>query len=65
MSIKVILCPLLFSLAEEVFSRGISKLVNDNKILHMASSQGYLTLIFYMLMTYLFFVGGILSLLEI
>jgi len=37
------LSPLLFCLAEEVLSRGISKLVNDKKILHMASPQGYLT----------------------
>jgi len=37
------LSPLLFFLAEEVLSRGISKLVNDKKILHMASPQGYLT----------------------
>ena len=34
---------LLFCLVEEIFSRGISKLVNDKKILHMASPQGYLT----------------------
>jgi len=37
------LSPLLFCLAEEVLSRGISKLVNDKKILNMASPQGYLT----------------------
>jgi len=37
------LSPLLFCLVEEVLSRGISKLVNDKKILHMASLQGYLT----------------------
>jgi len=37
------LSPLLFCLAEEVLSRDISKLVNDKKILHMASPQGYLT----------------------
>ena len=37
------LFPLLFCLAEEVLSRGIFKLVNDKKILHMASPQGYLT----------------------
>ena len=36
------LSPLLFFLLEEVLSRGISKLVNDKKILHMASPQGYL-----------------------
>ena len=35
------LSPLLFSLA--VLSRGISKLVNDKKILHMASPLGYIT----------------------
>ena len=37
------LSPLLFCLAEEVLSRCISKVVNDKKILHMASPQGYLT----------------------
>ena len=37
------LSPLLFCLAEEVLSRGIFKLVNDKKILHMASPQGYVT----------------------
>jgi len=37
------LSPLLFCLAEEVLSICISKLVNDKKILHMASPQGYLT----------------------
>jgi len=37
------LSPLLFYLAEEGLSKGISKLVNDKKILHMASPQGYLT----------------------
>ena len=37
------LSPLLFYLVEEFRSRGISKLVNDKKNLHMASSQGYLT----------------------
>jgi len=37
------LSPLLFCLVDKVFSRGISKLVNDKKILHMASPQGYLT----------------------
>jgi len=37
------LSPLLFCLAEEVLSRGLSKLVNDKKILHMASPQGFLT----------------------
>jgi len=37
------LSPLLFCLAEEIFSRGIFKLVNDKKILHIVSSQGYLT----------------------
>jgi len=35
------LSPLLFCLAEEVLGRGISMLVNDKKILHMASPQGY------------------------
>ena len=34
---------LLVCLIEEVLNRGISKLVNDKKILHMASPQGYLT----------------------
>jgi len=37
------LSPLLFCLAEEVLSRGLSKLVNDKKILHMAGPQGFLT----------------------
>jgi len=37
------LSPLPFCLAEEVLNRGISKLVNDKKILHMASPQGYLS----------------------
>jgi len=37
------LSPLLFYLVEEVLSRGISKLVNDKKIQHMASPQGYIT----------------------
>jgi len=37
------LSPLLFCIAEEVLSRGISKLVNNKNILHMASPQGYLT----------------------
>ena len=37
------LSPLLFCFAEEVLSRCISKLVNDKKILHMASPQVYLT----------------------
>jgi len=37
------LSPLLFCLAEKVLNRCISKLVNDKKKLHMASSQGYLT----------------------
>jgi len=37
------LSPLLFCHAEEVLSRGISKLMNDKKFLHMASPQGYLT----------------------
>jgi len=38
------LSPLLFCLAEEFLGRGISKLVNDKKILHMATLQGYLSL---------------------
>jgi len=37
------LSPLLLCLAEEVLSRGLSKLVNDKKILHMAGPQGFLT----------------------
>jgi len=37
------LSPLLFCLAEEVLSRGLSKLVNNKKILHMAGPQGFLT----------------------
>jgi len=37
------LSPLLFCLAEEVLSRGLSKLVSDKKILHMASPSGFLT----------------------
>ena len=37
------LSPLLFCLAEEVLSRGFSKLVNDKKILHRASPQDFLT----------------------
>jgi len=37
------LSPLLFCLVDEVLNRDISKLVNDKKILHMASPQGYLT----------------------
>jgi len=37
------LSPLLCFLVEEVLSRGISKLVNDKKILYMANPQGYLT----------------------
>ena len=37
------LSPLLFCLAEEVLSRGLSKLVNDKKILHMVGLQGFLT----------------------
>ena len=60
------LSPILFCLAEEVLSRGLSKLVNDKKILHMASHKVFsLPLIFYMRMTFLFSVGRILSLLEI
>ena len=34
----VSLSPLLFCLAVEVLSRGISKFMNDKKILHMTSS---------------------------
>ena len=43
---KVILCLFyfFFCLVEEVLSRGLSKFVNDKKILHMASPQGFLTL---------------------
>jgi len=37
------LSPLLFCFAEEVLSIGISKIMNDKKILHMASPQVYLT----------------------
>jgi len=37
------LSPLLFCLAEEVLSRGLSKLMNDKMILHMDSPQGFLT----------------------
>jgi len=37
------LSPLLFYLAEEVLSIGLSKLMNDKKILHMAGPQGFLT----------------------
>ena len=37
------LSPLLFCLAEEVLSRGISKLVNDKKIQHMDSPTSYIT----------------------
>jgi len=37
------LSPLPFCLAEEVLSKGLSKLMNDKKILHMASPQGFLT----------------------
>ena len=37
------LSPLLFYLVEEDLSRGLSKLVNDKKILHMAGPQGFLT----------------------
>jgi len=39
-----LLSPLLFCLVDDVLSRGISKLVNDNMILHMASPKAYLTL---------------------
>ena len=37
------LSPLLFCLAEEVLGRGLFKLVNDKKILHMAGLHGFLT----------------------
>jgi len=37
------LSPLLFCLAEEVLSRGLLKLVNDKKILHMPTLPGFLT----------------------
>ena len=37
------LFPLLFCLTEEVLSRGLSKFVNDKKILHMAGLHGFLT----------------------
>ena len=37
------LSPLLFYLAEEILSRGIFKLVDDKKIIHMASPQCYVT----------------------
>jgi len=46
---------LLFCLANEVLSRGISKLVNDNNILiWLVRRVMSLPIIFYMLMTYLF-----------
>ena len=37
------LSPLLLCLAEEVLCKYISKLVNDKKILHMASPKDYIT----------------------
>jgi len=37
------LSPILFCLVEEVLSRGLSKLVNDKKILHMVGPEGFLT----------------------
>jgi len=39
-----LLSPLFLYLVEEVLSRGLLKLVNDKKILHMASPQGFPTL---------------------
>ena len=39
----MILCLLYFSVLQRKFSKGISKLLNDKKILHMARPQGYLT----------------------
>jgi len=60
------LSPLLFCLVEEVLSRGLSILVNDKKILHMLVRKVFsLPFIFYMRITFLFFVGQIISLLEI
>ena len=57
------LSPLLFFLTEEVLSRGISKLVNDKKnYIWLVRKVISLPLVFYMLMTYLFFVGNIKSL---
>ena len=60
------LSPLLFCLPEEVLSKSISKLVNDTKILHRTSLQGYLTPS-HILYVDVIFVScrGILSLLEI
>jgi len=37
------LSPLLLCHSKGVLSRGLSKLVSDKKILHMASSSGFLT----------------------
>jgi len=53
---------LLFCLVEEVLSRVLSKLVNDNKI---ALNVISLPLIFYMLMIFVFSVKLIINLLEI
>ena len=59
------LSPLLFCLSEEVLSRGISKLVNDKKSLHMASLQGYLTSTYILYADDIFvFCSGDISLLE-
>jgi len=35
--------PLAFLSSEEVLSIGLSKLVNDKRILHMANPKGYIT----------------------
>jgi len=60
------LSPLLFCLVEEVLSGGIYKLVNDKKILHMHSPQGYLTPSHILYDDDIFiFCRGILSLLKI
>ena len=58
--------PSLSDIVEEVLNRGISKLVNDKKILHMASPQGCLTPSHILYADDIFvFCRGILSLLEI
>jgi len=59
------LSSLHFCLAEEVLSRGISKLVNDKRILHMVSPQGYPTPSHIFYANDIFFCRGIISLLEI
>jgi len=57
---------LLLCIAKEVLSKCISKLVNDKKILHMASSRGYLNPSHILYADDIFvFCRGILSLLEI